>query len=112
MEHRMKLWNDPFTKIKNNKKDIELRLNDYKRQMIKIGDIIIFTNNQTNEEIKCEVVNLHYYNNFDEIYNAFEKNRLGYEDDEVANPSDMEKFYLKDEIKKYGVVGIEIIKIK
>ena len=111
MEHRMKLWNDPFNTIKYDKKDIELRLNDAKRQLIKVGDTIIFTNNITKEEIKCEVVNLHHYETFKELYNHFDKKRLGYEENEEASYLDMEKFYLEEEIKKFGVLGIEIKKI-
>lgn len=111
MEHRMKLWNDPFNTIKHDKKDIELRLNDAKRQLIKVGDTIIFTNNITKEEIKCEVVNLHHYETFKELYNLFDKKRLGYEENEEASYLDMEKFYLEEEIKKFGVLGIEIKKI-
>lgn len=108
MEHKMKLWHDPFMKIKLQKKDIELRLNDLKRQMIKKGDFIIFTDNQTKEEVKCEVIDLFYYDSFKELFDAFDKSRFGYEIDEEASYKDMEKFYLRDEIEKYGVVGIEI----
>ena len=108
MEHKMKLWAEPFNKIKSGKKDIELRLNDLKRQLIKKGDYIIFTNNQTMESVRCEVVELFYYQTFEELYDKFDKTRLGYEEDEIVSPKDMEKFYLKDEISKYGVVGIQI----
>ena len=55
MEHRMKLRNKPFEQIKNNKKTIEMRLYDEKRKQIKEKDTIIFTNIETNEELKVEV---------------------------------------------------------
>ena len=112
MEHKMKLWSDPYNKIKLGKKDIELRLNDYKRQLIQKGDFIIFTNNQTKEEIRCEVIDLFYYKSFEELYMNFDKTRLGYDENEIASYKDMEKFYLKDEMNKYGVVGIQIKVIK
>lgn len=111
MEHKMKLWNDPFNTIKFNKKDIELRLNDAKRQLINIGDIIVFINNITKEEIRCEVINLHRFDSFEELYKNFDKKRLGYDENEEASYLDMEKFYLEEEIKQYGVLGIEIRKI-
>ena len=111
MEHKMKLWNDYFSKIKYGKKDIELRLNDQKRQMIKVGDIIVFTNNLSKEEVRCEVIALHHFKSFEELYNAFDKTRFGYLPEEEASYKDMERFYLKEEIKKYGVVGIEIKKM-
>ena len=112
MIHKMKLWKAPFNSIKTGKKDIELRLNDEKRQNIKIGDTIVFISNITSEEVRCEVVNLHYYNSFKELYDVFDKERLGYKENEIPNPKDMEKFYLKEEIERFGVVGIEIKKIE
>lgn len=40
MKHTMKLNSILFRKILNSKKDIELRLYDQKRQMIRVGDIL------------------------------------------------------------------------
>ena len=37
MKHEMKLNNGPFERIKNGTKTIELRLNDEKRQLLKIN---------------------------------------------------------------------------
>ena len=42
MIHTMKLDAEPFEKIKNGSKTVELRLFDEKRQKIKPGDIIEF----------------------------------------------------------------------
>ena len=39
MKHEMKLNNSPFERIKNGTKTIELRLNDEKRQLLKINRI-------------------------------------------------------------------------
>lgn len=108
MIHNMKLKEDPFNKIKNKTKDIEMRLYDEKRSLIKKGDIIEFTNITTNEKIKTIVIDLHKYNSFDELYSKFNKIRLGYKEDEKANPYDMEQYYSKDEIVQNGVIGIEI----
>ena len=49
MKYFMKLKNDPFCKIKNESKIIEMRLFDEKRQMLNIKDVIEFTNMSTNE---------------------------------------------------------------
>lgn len=43
MIHQMKLVDAPFELIRSGQKTIELRLNDEKRQIIKIGDFIVFT---------------------------------------------------------------------
>ena len=48
----MKLNASPFEMIKSGVKSIELRLYDEKRQKIKIGDTIIFTNTLTGEKIR------------------------------------------------------------
>ncbi|MEJ7293843.1 hypothetical protein WL279_12370, partial [Staphylococcus epidermidis] len=37
----MKLYVEPFEAVRNNRKTIEIRLNDEKRQYIKIGDTIV-----------------------------------------------------------------------
>lgn len=109
MIYNMKLQNEPFISIKNGTKKIEMRLNDEKRKNIKINDVIIFTNISTNEELIVNVVGLHYFNDFKELYNFFDKKYLGYSSDEPASYLDMTKYYDSDNIKKYGVVGIEIV---
>lgn len=111
MKHEMKLHNQPFEKIKNGTKTIELRLNDEKRQLLKIKDIIEFTNRQTLEKILVEIEELHKYPSFEELYKHFDKISLGYNENEEANPKDMEEYYSKEEQDKYGVVGIQIKKI-
>lgn len=108
MKHEMKLHDSPFKLIKNGTKTIELRLNDEKRQKVKVGDLIEFTNRSTNEKIMTKVKELHHYQSFDELYKHFDKIKLGYEENEEANPTDMELYYSKEEQNKYGVLGIEI----
>lgn len=108
--HKMNLQDLPFEAINSGQKTIEMRLYDEKRQKIKVGDIIEFSNN-SNDIIKTKVIDIHRFNNFDELYNNFDKEKLGYFEDEVANPNDMSKYYSEEDIKKYGVVGIEIKKI-
>lgn len=51
----MNLNNDPFNRIKDGIKTIELRLNDEKRQLLKEKDLIEFTNRTTLEVIMVEV---------------------------------------------------------
>ena len=34
--------------------------------------------------------------------------KLGYKEDEIAHYSDMEEYYSKENINKYGVIGIEV----
>ena len=108
MIFEMNLQPQPFERIKNGLKDIEMRLYDERRKPIKIGDTIIFTNNQTKERLEVVVVNLYSFNTFNELYSQFDKSRLGYLEDEIADPKDMEQYYPLDKILRYGVLGIEI----
>ena len=108
MTWAMNLHSEPFDSIKNGHKDIEMRLFDDRRKGIKIGDTIVFTNNVTQEKLYVEVVNLYRFDNFEELYQHFDKTRLGYSETGIANPKDMEKYYSKDNILRYGVLGIEI----
>lgn len=108
----MRLNSEPFELIKNGSKIIELRLNDEKRQLINIGDIITFENRSDGEIIKVKVLNLHKYPSFEELYKHFDKVSMGYKEDEECNYKDMEQYYSKEEQSKYGVVGIEVELIK
>lgn len=111
MIHIMKLQDAPFKMIKEKTKTIELRLYDEKRRKIEPDDIIEFHNIKTEETIKVKVINLYKYPDFTELYKHFDKQSLGYKTEETKNAKNMEQYYSEDEIKKYGVVGIEIIVI-
>lgn len=111
MIHNMKLNDRPYNDIYFGNKDIEMRLYDDKRKLINVGDTITFTNIMTLDSFNVKVINLHRYNSFEDLYKFFDKKRLGYYDNETANCSDMEKYYTKDDIAKYGVIGIEIKKL-
>lgn len=112
MKYEMKLNNGPFTSIKNGTKTIELRLNDEKRQLLKVKDLIEFTNRETLEKMLVEIQNLYHYPSFEELYKHFDKVSMGYKEDDIADPKDMEEYYSKEEQEKYGVLGIEIKKLK
>lgn len=109
--YSMRLWPAPFTKIKDGSKTVELRLNDEKRKLIKKNDFIEFENIETTEKIKVQVLQVIKYNNFDELYKDYDSVSMGYNKGEIANPKDMEVYYSLKDIKKYGVLAIEIKKI-
>lgn len=108
MKHEMKLQRKPFNSIKSGVKTIEMRLYDEKRRLINVGDIIEFTNRETDEKLNVSVVKLHIFKNFGELYNSFDKVYLGYKENEEASPNDMNIYYSEEEQNKYGVVGIEL----
>lgn len=111
MLHQMKLHDAPFQEIFAGRKTIELRLYDEKRQQIKIGDEICFTNSSDpNHTIAARVTALHRFDSFAELYAALPLERCGYRPEEVASasPKDMELYYSSQEQAQYGVVGIEL----
>lgn len=112
MKHEMKLDYEPFSKIQNKSKKIEMRLYDEKRQLIKPNDLIEFTNRETNEKLLTKVVALHRFSSFKNLYNFFDKTMLGYSKDEIADYKDMEKYYSPHKQREYGVVGIELKLVK
>ena len=108
--HNMNLNPSPFEMIKSGRKTIELRLFDEKRQQIKVGDGIVFTNTLTKETLSTTVVGLHKFDSFYELYDNLPLLKCGYTEEDIgkANPRDMEQYYSPAEQKKYGVVGIEL----
>lgn len=110
MTHCMNLWDDSFQAIKEGWKTVEMRLNDEKRSIIDVDDIIEFTNTTTQEKMSCKVMNIYKYSDFGELYKHHSKISIGYTEDETANPDDMLSYYTKEDIEKYGVVGIEVNK--
>lgn len=108
MLHEINLWHSSFEKVKSGAKTIEMRLNDEKRSLVKIGDTIEFTDTSNGRKCRCSVLDLFRYASFEALYQNHNKMSLGYEESEPALPSDMLTYYSEDEIKKQGVVGIEI----
>lgn len=108
--HYMKLQPKPFHQIKNGSKEIEMRLYDEKRQKIKVGDRIKFTNIENGETIETTVEKLYVFSSFKELYQKIPTIKLGYQIGEKADPDDMKQYYLEEEIQKFGVVGIKIKK--
>ena len=113
MTHCMNLELSAFLKIANGRKTIELRLNDKKRQKINIGDRIEFRCSEINSVIFAEVIKLHKFLDFEQLYKALPLEKCGYSKNDLksAHYTDMEKYYIKEQIKKYGVLGIELSKI-
>ena len=58
-----------------------------------------------------KVNGLFKYSNFEELYKNWDKVILGYDEDDIADPKDMEEYYSKEEQEKYGVLAIKIEKV-
>lgn len=109
MLHTMKLKQEPFEKIRNGSKTIELRLYDEKRQQVQIGDFIEFSlMDNPREKLQTKVIALHRFDSFQELYTSLPKEKLGYKSDETSESNHMDDYYSREEQEKYGVIGIEI----
>ncbi len=103
----MKLQPSPFEKIKNGSKTLELRLNDEKRQLIKIGDTIEFSlATVPSQKILATVEALYHFPTFKELCYSFDPVEYGSADKE--DYVGMYKYYSKEDEAKYGVLGIRI----
>ena len=110
MIHKMKLQSKYFDFMHRGTKRIEIRLNDEKRQLIKIGDIIEFERfSELNDSFKTRVVELIRYNNFDELVKDFDISILADKSmtkSELIN--ELIQFYPEEKQQKYGVLAIRI----
>lgn len=110
MVHEMKLQPEYFNFILNGTKRIEIRLNDEKRQNIKLGDKIKFLKEpDLKESIEAQVVGLLRYNSFEKMLKDYDISILS--DKSMTKEeliSVLEQFYTKDKQEKYGVLGIRI----
>lgn len=109
MLHKMKLQSEPFEKISNGSKTIELRLYDEKRQQVQIGDFIEFSLLEDPEQkLQTRVTALYNFNSFRELYDKIPKEKLGFSSKDMLDLDYMDSFYSKEEQEKYGVLGIEL----
>ncbi len=111
ISHGMRLTPQPYELIASGQKTIEMRLNDSKRQKIKVGDIINFTCTDGREgQLSALVTALHPYESFKEMYASLPLDKCGYTPQNIKNASafDMRAFYSKEAESFYGVLGIEI----
>lgn len=110
MIHEMKLQPEYFNFILNGTKRIEIRLNDEKRQNIKLGDKIKFLKEpDLNESFEAQVIGLLRYNSFEEMFKDYDVSILS--DKSMTKEeliSVLEQFYTKEKQEKYGVLGIRI----
>jgi len=106
----MRLHPGPFDCIKSGQKIDELRLNDEKRRLIKIGDRIEFSERpDLREKLLVEVVSLTGYPTFAEMYDGVrDKYPKASRDSFVAG---MRRYYSPEEEAEFGAleIGIRLI---
>lgn len=113
MIYEMGLYNKPFQSIQLGKKVYEVRLCDAKRQLIKQGDAIVFTNLTTAATITVKVMEIKRYESFKAMYEQIDQKLLDCEDDSLEEMLEsIYKIYTKEQEKKWGTVAIRIEVIK
>lgn len=98
----------PFKKIKNGKKTVDLRLNDLRRNNIKVGDKIVFRLNNSNKQVLARVIDCKKFADFPDLVKYYGREKCGFLKKTIEQASAiMRKFYKEEEIKELGVIGFE-----
>jgi ASC-1-like (ASCH) protein len=111
MKHDMKLEKEAFFRIKEGRKIIEVRLNDEKRQQIKIDDKIEFQLlDDPKETISVNVTGLSQFSNFKDLYSSFHYSLFGHPHGTTLKDqiSSIRTCYSEEKELKFGSLGIHI----
>ncbi len=112
MLHKMKLNDSAFERMKNKEKKREYRVNDEKRKLVRVGDIIEFSKLSNEEEkILMDVNNIENFNSLeDAISSHFEEDFSNRHPDfqSACNSFYQKGYYSKEEIKENGIVVFEV----
>ncbi|MBQ7850678.1 MAG: GNAT family N-acetyltransferase [Clostridia bacterium] len=114
VRHEMSLRPKPFEAIASGRKTYELRLHDGKRRAIRVGDEILFTCTADGRTVLTRVAGLHPFSDFASLYASLPLLQCGYTPENVgrADPKDMEAYYPPEKQVQYGVLAIEISRVR
>lgn len=103
-----------YKKLKGETKKIELRLNDLRRQKIKVNDVINFRlDGHPQKYFLAKVNRVTRYKNFSELIEKEGRENCGFEKKTIEQINHiMHRFYTEEEVQKNGVVAIEVEKVK
>ena len=111
MIYEMKLNDEPFQKIRDGKKTIELRLFDENRRKLELGDHIIFSKVGNPDEVVAAKVNALYRSkSFRELFEDISIEKCGNSKDVSIETmvNSIRKYYSEEDENHYGVLGIKI----
>lgn len=111
MRHQMKLFKEPFFRIKERRKIIEVRLFDEKRQKVAIGDEIEFSLiDNPKERLLVKVTGLSRFKFFRDLYSSFHYSLFGHPHGTTLEEQlkDIFECYTKEDEEKYGCLAINI----
>lgn len=106
--HQMNVKEKYYHLLKSGSKTIELRLFDDKRQNIKVGDYIEFSNSSdADDQFISQVIALHRAGSFAELCQKIDCKKAGFSSNHELIEV-LKEFYSQERQKEFGVVGIEI----
>lgn len=111
MTHYSKVASSVFAQIVSGSKVIEPRLNDEVHRRVKIGDLIVIINRETDQEVVAKVVGILRYPSFDALFAAFPARYFGVSD--IASiKTEVHRWYSTVAESEYGVLGMKLHVLK
>ncbi len=112
--HKMKLREIYYNLIKKGEKIYEIRLNDEKRQILDVGDMLVFEKEPNlDEKLNTVIEDLIYFKSFNEMLNCLPLEKVGFKNSSINEVEKVyRQFYTIDDEKKYGIVAIKVKTIK
>jgi len=90
---------DPFKRIISGEKTFEIRLNDEKRQKVKIGDKIRgVLKGKDDSYFRSEITNLEYFDDWDTLFTRF-GDKISSKDKQL-----LQKIYTPERVVQYSIV--------
>tara|TARA_B100000475_G_C14826024_1_gene242722 strand:+ start:39 stop:434 length:396 start_codon:yes stop_codon:yes gene_type:complete len=107
--HSMKLDKLYFEEVAIGSKVIEIRLNDRKRENIRVGDQITFYNRENPQNfVSVKVKNVQKFVTLLDLLSAYPIANFGRVWKSINEGIDAVNYYSENDIRKYGFLAIEI----
>lgn len=99
-----------FEKIKSGEKNYEVRLNDEKRRVMNVGDVLVLKKEpEQKEELYLQIKGLIYFKSFKEMVNTLPLNQVGFAGMLKEDVIEVyHQFYTLADEEKFGVVAIKV----
>jgi hypothetical protein len=98
----VKLDSVTFKRCKKRKKTILIQLNQECFSSLKRKDKVLLINQDKDKKIKRKVKKVYYGKDVDELYSVLKQKK------KYIFPKNIEETYKKEDIKQYGLIGIEL----
>ncbi len=112
--HEMKLHPEPFEKINNEIKTVEIRLFDEKRKALRVGHLIEFSKKpDLQKKVLTKIVELQKFKTFEELQKNFHLKELGFTETTTKQDflNKLYEYYTPEEENIFGVLAIRLKKV-